>query len=94
MPKRVQSGASAPSPTPAPSSSPASDHDKARTVFLVHGRDLKRTNGVRAFLQNLDILVIEWEEARERTGNPNAYVHDIVVAGMAASQATLALSRF
>jgi hypothetical protein len=63
-----------------------------RSVFLVHGRDRRAARAMRDFLRSLDLQVIEWEHAVERTGQPTPYVGDVVLTGMGMADAVVVLS--
>lgn len=62
-----------------------------RSVFLVAGRDNAAVDAVLAFVRALGLRVVEWDHAVARTGIPNPYVGDVVVAGMGMADATLVL---
>jgi predicted nucleotide-binding protein len=62
-----------------------------RSVFLVHGRDRRAARAMRDFLRSLDLQVIEWEHAVERTGQPTPYVGDVVLTGMGMADAVVVL---
>ena len=55
---------------------------KRSKVFLVHGRDIKKSEWMRACLERLDLLVLRWEDAIRLTGSGSPYTLDIVRAGM------------
>jgi predicted nucleotide-binding protein len=62
-----------------------------RSVFVVAGRDNTAVGAVLAFIRTLGLRVVEWEQAVARTGLPNPYVGDVVLAGMKMADATLVL---
>jgi predicted nucleotide-binding protein len=41
-----------------------SDHEKARRVFIVHGRNLRVKEELEKFLKHIDVRPITWNEAR------------------------------
>lgn len=63
-----------------------------RSVFLVHGRDAKKTQAMTEFLRSLDLKVIEWEQAVAMTGEPNPYIGDVLAAGLEAADAVVVLA--
>jgi predicted nucleotide-binding protein len=64
---------------------------RPNSVFLVAGRDNAIVSAVMTFLRSMQIGVLEWEQAVQRTGRPNPYVGDVVETGMSIAGATLVL---
>ena len=64
----------------------------ARSVFIVHGRNLKIHRAVTEFLRSLDLRIIEWEQAVQLTNEPNPYIGDIISAGLANADAVVVLA--
>jgi len=63
-----------------------------RSVFLVHGRNLRVSGGMVTFLRALDLRVIEWERAVSLTGEPNPYIGDVISAGLEEADAVVVLA--
>jgi predicted nucleotide-binding protein len=63
----------------------------ARTVFVVHGRDVKARDAMFALLRALGLKPLEWEQARRQTGKPNPYVGEILTAAFATARAVVVL---
>lgn len=61
------------------------------SVFVVSGRDYAASGAVGSFLRALGLQVIEWEHAVAKTGLPNPYVGDVVVAGLQMAAAAVVL---
>ncbi len=53
-----------------------------RSVFLVHGRDLRLRDSMVALLRAFDLRVVDWDEASRATGVATPYTGDVIVAGM------------
>jgi predicted nucleotide-binding protein len=53
---------------------------KPNDIFLVQGRDVKATEGLKAVLRAADLRPIEWEEARRWTGRPMPYTLQVLEA--------------
>lgn len=51
---------------------------KARTVFVVHGRNTKIRDELFKLLREFDLIPLEWNEAIRRTGNAAPYVGEIL----------------
>lgn len=62
-----------------------------RTVFIVHGRDLKTKNTLERFLRHVDALPLTWAEARHLTNKPSPSTMEIVKAGLMNAQAVVVL---
>jgi predicted nucleotide-binding protein len=65
--------------------------NKAKTVFLVHGRDDLAAHWMRNFLRALGLSPLEWSQAVALTGSGAPYILDVIRAGMEAAQATVVL---
>jgi predicted nucleotide-binding protein len=65
--------------------------DRARKVFVVHGRDAAARDAVFAFLRCIDLQPLEWEEARSLTGVATPYVGQILHAALSHAQAIIVL---
>ena len=63
-----------------------------RSVFLVHGRDIRAAIEMRSFLRALGLRVIEWETAVLETGHAAPYIGDVIFAGMRTADAVVILS--
>lgn len=62
-----------------------------RRIFLVHGRDMRLRKAMVEYLNSLDLRVVSWTEALVSTGLGTPYTGDVVVAGMAMSDAVVVL---
>lgn len=62
-----------------------------RSVFVVNGRDGSAVGAVLDLLRALDLRIIEWEHALAKTGLPNPYVGDVVVAGLTMADAAVVI---
>lgn len=60
-------------------------------AFLIHGRDLDAANWLRECLEDLDILVVRWEDAVRVTSSASPYTLDVVKAGLNASDVAIVL---
>jgi hypothetical protein len=76
-------GAEAPSTL----SVPAGPGDK-RSIFVVSGRG-SETAALAEMLRSVDLKIIEWEQAVERTGSPTPYIGDVVLTGLQMADAVL-----
>ena len=65
--------------------------EKAKTVFVVHGRNKKARDSMFTFLRCFGLRPLEWEQARSLTGLSSPSTIDVVKAGIAASQCVLVL---
>lgn len=65
--------------------------DRARKVFVVHGRDTIARDAFFAFLRSIDLQPLEWEEARSLTGDAAPYIGQIVKAAFSHAQAIIVL---
>ncbi len=64
---------------------------KARTVFVVHGRDEQARRAMFEFLRALDLHPLDWEEAVAATGSSSPYLPDVVACAFSRAQAVVAL---
>ncbi|GAA2575068.1 MULTISPECIES: nucleotide-binding protein [Streptomyces] len=90
-------------PAPAPSSphgqpygdgwrrDPATVTDRARSVFVVHGRDDQVRREMYELLRRLDLRPKEWEDLVAATGQASPFLGDVVAAAPAQAQAALVL---
>lgn len=62
-----------------------------RNVFVVHGRDLQARDAVAAFLRDLDLHPLDWEELVNATGTASPYVGEAVSIAFSAAQAVIVL---
>jgi predicted nucleotide-binding protein len=62
-----------------------------RSVFLVHGRDMRTVRAMRDLLRALGLRVVEWEHAVAQTGQAAPFTGDVVLAGMGMADAVLIL---
>jgi predicted nucleotide-binding protein len=62
--------------TPPPESAPS------RTVFVVHGRDMRPVVEIERFLLFLGLTMMSWSDAVKLTGETQPHTYDIVKAGM------------
>ena len=65
--------------------------DIENRVFVIHGRNLAARNAVFDFLRKIQLNPIEWDEAVQATGQPNAFVMDIVTSGFNQAQAMVVI---
>lgn len=65
--------------------------DRARTVFVVHGRNKAAREGVFSFLRALGLHPIEWAEALAGTGHGAPYVGEVLDSIMFSGQAIIVL---
>lgn len=62
-----------------------------RTVFVVHGRDLAAKQAVFAFLRDLDLRPLDWEQLVAATGSAAPYVGDAVARAFPLVQAVIVI---
>lgn len=62
-----------------------------RSVFVVHGRNLKARDAMFAFLRSLDLKPMEWNQAVGLTGIASPYIGQVLDAGFAHAQAVVVL---
>jgi predicted nucleotide-binding protein len=53
-----------------------------KTVFVVHGRDMRPVEQIETFLLFLGLTMMSWSDAVKLTGDPQPHTYDIVKAGM------------
>jgi len=99
---RQQGGAAGPaepagSPEPAagvrdaPAASRTPDPDRARNVFVVHGRDGQFRRAMFGLLQRLDLHPLDWEDMIKATGRTAPFLGDVVAGAPALARAALVL---
>jgi predicted nucleotide-binding protein len=62
-----------------------------RSVFLVHGRDVRAAREMRTLLRALGLHIIEWENAVRETRQATPYIGDVIFAGMRVADAVIVL---
>lgn len=62
-----------------------------RAVFVVHGRDLATKHAVFAFLRDLDLRPLDWEQLVAATGSAAPYVGDAVARAFPLVQAVVVI---
>lgn len=65
--------------------------DKAKKVFVIHGRDERLRAGVFDFLRALHLEPLEWDTAMGLTGNPAPYIGQVLDAAFDHAQAVVVL---
>ncbi|MFF9047264.1 TIR domain-containing protein [Streptomyces parvulus] len=70
---------------------PLSDADRARGVFVVHGRDDQVRREMFELLRRLDLRPKEWEDLVRATGQASPFLGDVVAGAPAQAQAALVL---
>jgi len=65
--------------------------EKARSVWVVHGRDQAIRDSMFQFLRSLDLSPIEWSHALALTGEGSPYVGHVLDAAFDAAQAVVVL---
>ncbi|HYT02021.1 MAG TPA: nucleotide-binding protein [Candidatus Acidoferrum sp.] len=68
-----------------------SPQDIKRTVFVVYGRNIAALTAMYEFLGALNIKPLEWEQARQLTGEPTSFVGHILEAAFRNAQAVIVL---
>ncbi|MBQ0828863.1 TIR domain-containing protein [Streptomyces tagetis] len=92
-------GSAAPPPPASPPTRPAvadpvldgTDPDRARGVFVVHGRDEQARSAVFELLRRIDLRPKEWEDLVRATGHTSPFLGDVVSAAPAQARAALVL---
>ncbi len=84
------------SPAPAPTREVALSRtetltDKAKRVFVIHGRDERLRVGVFTFLRSLGLEPLEWIKATLLTGKASPYIGEILDAAFKHAQAAVVL---
>jgi predicted nucleotide-binding protein len=64
---------------------------KARTVFVVHGRDLRLRDNVYAFLRSIGLEPLSFSVAARMTNNAAPYVGEVLDSAFESAQAILVL---
>ncbi|MGW7280875.1 TIR domain-containing protein [Streptomyces sp. NPDC054844] len=67
------------------------DTDRARSVFVVHGRDDQVRREMYELLRRLDLRPKEWEDLVRATGHASPFLGDVVAGAPAQAQAALVL---
>ncbi|CAL9306377.1 MULTISPECIES: TIR domain-containing protein [Streptomyces] len=67
------------------------DSDRARSVFVVHGRDEQVRREMYELLRRLDLRPKEWEDLVRATGQSSPFLGDVVAGAPAQAQAALVL---
>jgi predicted nucleotide-binding protein len=62
-----------------------------RKVFVIHGRDEQARHSMFAFLRDLDLRPLEWEELVRATKHATPFLGDVVVRAFSQAQAVLIL---
>ena len=57
----------------------SSDSDRARKVFVVHGRNTEARTAMFTFLRAIGLAPIEWSEAVRLTGEGSPYIGRVLV---------------
>src|SRR5215468_9339290 len=71
--------------------SASDDSDRARKVFVVHGRNRKARTAMFTFLRAIGLAPIEWSEAVKLTGEASPYIGNVLDAAFNAAQAVVVL---
>ncbi len=69
----------------------AEGQDKARKVFVVHGRNGKARDAMFTFLRALGLQPLEWSQARAETGSASPYIGQVLDAAFSGAQAAVVL---
>lgn len=64
---------------------------ESRSVFVVHGRNLKARDAMFAFLRAIGLDPVEWSEAVHATETPTPYIGEILKAAFAKASAVIVL---
>jgi len=67
------------------------DSDRARKVFVVHGRNREARTAMFIFLRAIGLAPIEWSEAVKLTGEASPYIGNVLDAAFNAAQAVVVL---
>ena len=62
-----------------------------RSVFVVHGRNLKARDAMFEFLRALDLKPMEWNQAVSLSGSASPYIGQVLDAGFAHARAVVVL---
>ncbi|MFE0510802.1 TIR domain-containing protein [Streptomyces sp. NPDC058964] len=68
-----------------------SEHDRSRSVFVVHGRDEEVRQAMFGLLRRLDLRPLEWEELVRATGKTAPFLGEVVANAPSQAQAALVL---
>ena len=71
--------------------SASGDPDRARKVFVVHGRNREARSAMFTFLRAIGLAPIEWSEAVRLTGEASPYIGHVLDAAFDAAQAIAVL---
>ncbi|MEU9639413.1 nucleotide-binding protein [Streptomyces tendae] len=74
-----------------PAAAGPGDAERARSVFVVHGRDDQVRREMYELLRRLDLRPKEWEDLVRATGQASPFLGDVVAAAPAQAQAALVL---
>lgn len=78
-------------PMSADDTSTAPTSDRARNVFVVHGRDEFARSQMFVFLRSIGLNPLEWPALRARGGNASPYLSEVIREGLASAQAVVVL---
>jgi predicted nucleotide-binding protein len=67
------------------------DPERARKVFVVHGRNTSARDAMFAFLRAIDLAPIEWSDALAMTGEASPYIGKVLDTAFDAAQAVIVL---
>jgi len=79
-----------PAPAPGTPTFP-SDDVRARSVFVVHGRDEEVRSAMFGLLRRLDLRPLEWEQLVRATGKASPFLGEVVAHAPSQAQAALVL---
>lgn len=65
--------------------------DLNKRVFVIHGRNLIARDAMFSFLRKIGLYSIEWHEALQTFGRPNAYIMNIINSAFDDAQAVIVL---
>ena len=65
--------------------------ERARKVFVVHGRNDQARSAMFAFLQSIGLDPIEWSEAVKMTGEGSPYIGQVLDVAFSSAQAIVVL---
>jgi predicted nucleotide-binding protein len=69
----------------------SADRDRARRVFVIHGRDLQARDAVWSFIRSLDLLPVEFREVERLSASAAPLIPDTVTSIFPYAQAVVAL---
>jgi predicted nucleotide-binding protein len=67
------------------------DHERSRTVFVVHGRNESARKALYIFLRSIGLAPIEWPQALAMTGQASPYIGDVLDVALNTAQAVVVL---